>query len=247
MINDLYREIAARLTGADLPTVSKEARKYANRARVRMQGLQKEYKAGTLPYKTMSAIKDLERSGLLTKSGNVSLSLPKTRGKLLTVLRKVTNFLSAPTTKKDVKKERKKEQERLKRKRKSTPKKPPKPKAPEPPKPPKPEPPKPQPPKPPTPEPPPMPEPPAPEPPAPEPETEPEEPEQEESSAPIGEYWGIARDLGLTEVIGYQEVADNIEDIAANMSPREFEERVLDYIDSGAYLGDDDFYDTLGI
>lgn len=226
MINDLYREIAARLTGSDLPTVAKEVRKYANRARVRMQGLQKEYKAGTLPYTTMSAIKDLERSGLLTKSGNVSLSLPKTRGKLLTVLRKVTNFLSAPTTKKDVKKERKKEQEKLKRKRKSKPKKPPKPK------PPKPEP------KPPTPEPP------APEPPGPEPE---DEPEQEDGGAPIGEYWGIARDLGLTEVIGYQEVADNIEDIAANMSPREFEERVLDYIDSGAYLGDDDFYDTLGI
>lgn len=238
MINDLYREIAARLTGSDLPTVAKEVRKYANRARVRMQGLQKEYKAGTLPYKTMSAIKDLEKSGLLTKSGNVSLSLPKTRGKLLTVLRKVTNFLSAPTTKKDVKKERKKEQDKLKRKRKSKPKKPPKseppkPKAPEPPKPKAPEPPKP-----PTPEPPPMPE--------PEPEPEPE-PDEESGGAPIGEYWGIARDLGLTEVIGYQEVADNIEDIAASMSPREFEERVLDYIDSGAYLGDDDFYDTLGI
>lgn len=240
MINDLYREIAARLTGADLPTVSKEVRKYANRARVRMQGLQKEYKAGTLPYKTMSAIKDLERSGLLTKTGNVSLSIPKTRGKLLTVLRKVTNFLSAPTTKKDVKKERKKEQEKLKRKRKSKPKKPPKPKLPKP-EPPKPQPPKPEPPKPPTPESPPMPE-----PPAPESETGPEETEQD-GGAPIGEYWGIARDLGLTEVIGYQEVADNIEDIAANMSPREFEERVLDYIDSGAYLGDDDFYDTLGI
>ena len=224
MINDLYREIAARLTGSDLPTVSKEVRKYANRARVRMQGLQKEYKAGTLPYKTMSAIKDLERSGLLTKSGNVSLSLPKTRSKLLTVLRKVTNFLSAPTTKKDVKKERKKEQERLKRKRKSKPKKPPKP----------------EPPKPPTPEPPPIPS-------TPEPPPMPPTPEQEDGGAPIGEYWGIARDLGLTEVIGYQEVADNIEDIAASMSPREFEERVLDYIDSGAYLGDDDFYDTLGI
>ena len=226
MINDLYREIAARLTGADLPTLTKEVRKYANRARVRMQGLQKDYQAGKLPYKTMSAIKDLQQAGLLTKSGNVSLKLPKTRGKLLTVLRKVTGFLVSPTTKKEVKQERKKEQERPKKTRKRAPKKP-KPKI---------EAPKVEPPK-----------------------TEPPRPNTGSGAPsgglpsgggappppPLGEYWGIARDLGLVDVIGYAEIADNIEDIAANMSVREFEERVLEYIENGEYLDDIDFYDTL--
>lgn len=229
MINDLYREIAARLTGADLPTLSKEVRKYANRARVRMQGLQKDYQAGNLPYKTMSAIKDLQQAGLLTKSGNVSLKLPKTRGKLLTVLRKVTGFLISPTTKKEVKQERKKEQERPKKTRKRAAKKP------------KIEPPKAKP-------------------------SKVEPPKAEPTPAapsgggglpsggsgappppPLGEYWGIARDLGLVDVIGYAEIADNIEDIAANMSVREFEERVLEYIENGEYLDDIDFYDTLDI
>lgn len=229
MINDLYREIAARLTGADLPTLTKEVRKYANRARVRMQGLQKDFQAGKLPYKTMSAIKDLQQAGLLTKSGNVSLKLPKTRGKLLTVLRKVTGFLVSPTTKKDVKQERKKEKERPKKTRKRAAKKP------------KIEAPKVEPPK-----------------------TEPPRPNTG-SGAPsggggmpsggagappapsLGDYWSIARDLGLVDVIGYAEIADNIEDIAANMSVREFEERVLDYIENGEYLDDIDFYDTLDI
>jgi hypothetical protein len=234
MINDLYREIAARLTGADLPTVAKEVRKYANRARVRMQGLQKDYKAGTLPYKTMSAIKDLQQAGLLTKSGNVSLKLPKTRGKLLTVLRKVTGFLVSPTTKKDVKQERKKEQERPKKTRKRAAKKP------------KIEPPKAKPPK------------------VESPQAEPPKAEPTPAAPsgggglpsggsgappppPLGEYWGIARDLGLVDVIGYAEIADNIEEIAASMSVREFEERVLDYIENGEYLDDIDFYDTLNI
>lgn len=234
MINDLYREIAARLTGADLPTLTKEVRKYANRARVRMQGLQKEYQAGTLPYRTMSAIKDLQQAGLLTKSGNISLKLPKTRGKLLTVLRKVTGFLVSPTTKKEVKRERKKEQERPKKTRKQAPKKP-KPKI---------EPPKAEPPKV---------EPPQVEPPKTEPTPAAPSGGGEFPSGgsgappppPLGEYWGIARDLGLVDVIGYAEIADNIEDIAANMSVREFEERVLEYIENGEYLDDIDFYDTL--
>jgi hypothetical protein len=232
MINDLYREIAARLTGADLPTLAKEVRKYANRARVRMQGLQKEYHAGTLPYKTMIAIKDLQQAGLLTKSGNVSLKLPNTRGKLLTVLRKVTGFLVSPTTKKEVKQERKKEQERPKKTRKRVAKKP------------KIEPPKAKPPKV---------EPPQAEPPKAEPT--PAAPSGggglPSSGAPpapsLGDYWGIARDLGLVDVIGYAEIADNIEDIAASMSVREFEERVLEYIENGEYLDDIDFYDTLDI
>lgn len=229
MINDLYREIAARLTGTDLPTVTKEVRKYANRARVRMQGLQKDYKSGTLPYKTMSAIKDLQQAGLLTKSGSVSLKLPKTRGKLLTVLRKVTGFLVSPTTKKDVKQERKKEQERPKKTRKRAPKKP-KPKVESP----KAQPPKVEPPKA------------EPTPAAPSGEI----PSGGEGAPPeplLGDYWGIARDLGLVDVIGYAEIADNIEDIAANMSVREFEERALEYIENGEYLDDVDFYDTLGI
>jgi hypothetical protein len=234
MINDLYREIAARLTGADVGALSKEVRKYANRARVRMQGLQKDYKAGTLPYKTMSAIKDLQQAGLLTKSGNVSLKLPKTRGKLLTVLRKVTGFLVSPTTKKEVKKERKKEQERPKKTRKRTAKKP------------KIEPPKAQPPK------------------VEQPKAEPPKAEPTPAAPsgggglpsggsgappppPLGEYWGIARDLGLVDVIGYAEIADNIEEIAASMSVREFEERVLEYIENGEYLDDIDFYDTLNM
>lgn len=231
MINDLYREIAARLTGADLPTVTKEVRKYANRARVRMQGLQKDYKSGALPYKTMSAIKDLQQAGLLTKSGNVSLKLPKTRGKLLTVLRKVTSFLVSPTTKKDVKQERKKEQEHPKKTRKRAAKNP-KPKV----KPPKAEPPKVEPPK---------------------AEPTPAVPSgggglpSGGAGAPpepsLGDYWGIARDLGLVDVIGYAEIADNIEDIAANMNVREFEERVLEYIENGEFLDDVDFYDTLNI
>lgn len=241
MINDLYREIDTRLTGADLPTITKEVRKYANRARVRMQGLQKDYQAGTLPYKTMSAIKDLEQAGLLTKSGNISLKLPKTRGKLLTVLRKVTGFLVSPTTKKDVKQERKKELDKMKRAKKRKPKKPkaPKPDLPkvEPPKvePPKVEPSKVEPPK-----------------------AEPTPPREGGGVLPIGgggappepslgDYWGIARDLGLVDVIGYAEIADNIEDIAANMSVREFEERALEYIENGEYLDDIDFYDTLDI
>lgn len=231
MINDLYREIATRLTGADLPTLTKEVRKYANRARVRMQGLQKEYQAGTLPYKTMSAVKDLQQAGLLTKSGNISLNLPKTRGKLLTVLRKITGFLVSPTTKKDVKQERKKEIEKMKRAQKRKPKNPKEPK----PEPPKVEPPKVEPPK-----------------------AEPTPPSEGGGVLPIGgggappepslgDYWGIARDLGLVDVIGYAEIADNIEDIAANMSVREFEERALEYIENGEYLDDIDFYDTLGI
>lgn len=229
MINDLYREIAARLTGADLPTLAKEVRKYANRARVRMQGLQKDYQAGKLPYKTMSAIKDLQQAGLLTKSGNISLKLPKTRGKLLTVLRKVTGFLVSPTTKKEVKKERKKELEKMKRAQKRKPKKPKAPKV---------EPPKAEPPK------------------AERPKVEPTPTNTgggglpsggsgAPTPPPLGEYWGIARDLGLVDVIGYAEIADNIEDIAANMSVREFEERVLEYIENGEYLDDIDFYDTL--
>lgn len=242
MINDLYREIAARLTGADLPTLTKEVRKYANRARVRMQGLQKDYQAGTLPYKTMTAVKDLQQAGLLTKSGNISLKLPKTRGKLLTVLRKVTGFLVSPTTKKDVKQERKKELEKMKRAQKRKPKKPKAPK-PEPPKvkPPKVEPPEAEPPK------------------AEPPKVEPTPaapsgggglPSGGAGAPPapsLGDYWGIARDLGLVDVIGYAEIADNIEDIAANMSVREFEERALEYIENGEYLDDIDFYDTLDI
>jgi hypothetical protein len=63
----------------------------------------------------------------------------------------------------------------------------------------------------------------------------------------LGEYWGIARDLGLVDVIGYAEIADNIEEIAASMSVREFEERVLEYIENGEYLDDIDFYDTLNM
>lgn len=253
MINNLYREIAARLTGADLPTITKEVWKYANRARVRMQGLQKEYRAGTLPYKTMSAIKDLQQAGLLTKSGNISLKLPKTRGKLLTVLRKVTGFLVSPTTKKDVKQERKKELDRIKRAQKRKPKKPKAPKA----EPPKVEPPKEGLPK----EEPPKVEPPKVEPPKEEPPTadtwggeyEDDEDDEDEygdgaaAEYPPGLYWGIARDLGLVDSIGYEEVAEHIEDIASRMSPAEFERAVYEYIHTGAYLDNDDFFDMLGL
>ena len=231
MINDLYREIAQRLTGADLPTLTKEARKYANRARVRMQGLQKEYQAGTLPYKTMTAIKDLQQSGLLTKSGNISLKLPKTRSKLLTVLRKITGFLVSPTTKKDVKQERKKEIEKKKRVQKRKPKKPKAPKV----EPPKTEPPKVEPPK-----------------TEPTPDTwggEDEGEDEGEATAeyPLGLYWGIARDLGLVDAIGYEEVAEHIEDIAGEMSPAEFERTFYEYMHTGAYLDSDDFFDMLGL
>lgn len=91
--------------------LTKEVRTLANRARVRMQELKKEMKrTGKLPYKTLTEIRDLQNSGLLTKSGNVSMKLPETKEKLNIVKNRLNKFLKGATTLKRVKEEHKKEE-----------------------------------------------------------------------------------------------------------------------------------------
>ena len=55
--------------------------------------------------KTLKDIEQLEKSGLLTKSGNVSMKLPKTKKKLDIVKKRIEKFLEGTTTIKKVKKE----------------------------------------------------------------------------------------------------------------------------------------------
>lgn len=84
--------------------LTKEVKTLANRARVRMQELKKEMKkTGKLPYTTLNEISNLQNSGLLTKSGNVSMKLPKTADKLKIVKSHLEKFLKGDTTRRDIK------------------------------------------------------------------------------------------------------------------------------------------------
>ena len=84
--------------------LTKEVKTLANRARVRMQELKKEIKkTGRLPYTTLNEISNLQNSGLLTKSGNVSMKLPKTADKLKIVKAHLEKFLKGDTTRRDIK------------------------------------------------------------------------------------------------------------------------------------------------
>lgn len=110
MINDLYRKIAQDPKNKTDTALAKTTKQLLNRARVRMQALQKMQQQQELSYSTLNAMQQLKQAGLLTQSGNVSLKLPKTREKILNVLHIVTNFLSGDTTIKQAKASKQKEE-----------------------------------------------------------------------------------------------------------------------------------------
>lgn len=94
-ISETYIKIANDPKFKDETKLRNETKKLLNRARVRMQTIENK-KAITSGY--ISAKERLRSAGLLTAGGNVSLKLPKTRQKLLTVLRQVTDFLDTIDT-----------------------------------------------------------------------------------------------------------------------------------------------------
>lgn len=110
MINDLYRKIAQDPKNKTDRALTKTTKQLLNRARVRVQALQKMQQSQELSYSTLNALQQLKQSGLTTQSGNVSLKLPKTREKILNILHIVTNFLSGDTTVKQAKASKQKEE-----------------------------------------------------------------------------------------------------------------------------------------
>ena len=59
-----------------------------------------------------------------------------------------------------------------------------------------------------------------------------EEPEQEQF-AEMGDYWQIARDLGLFNFMNYEDFAEIIEELPYKISLADFEELILNCIDNG--------------
>lgn len=208
--------------------LTKEVKTLANRARVRMQELKKEMKkTGKLPYTTLNEISNLQNSGLLTKSGNVSMKLPKTADKLKIVKSHLEKFLKGDTTRRDIKNywkaveerekreknkrdieelknylQRQKEEERQREG---------------------------------------------------EQYNEAFNERYEQANNPWA-YWHIAKDYGLFTKVDYDKVKDKIDEIMDNMSIAEFESFVYNFMDNMAsddnpYIDDatNIFADTMGI
>ena len=238
-ISDLYRDIANNPKYQDTQELRKITKTLLNRARVRVQTIENR---GAQSGRYMVAKKRLQDAGLLTGGGNVSTGLPKTdRQKILTALRSVTNFLDvADTTIKGQKRrkreaaqkaKRKKEAEKKKREKERLKKKKEKQKREKQKK---------------------------------EKETEKREDNDEEKEtdekeivdeikeeiaddvvevaeegdeddgATMGDYWQIARDAGLFESIPYDDFVEYIEDIYDNINISDFEEIVINAVESGA-------------
>lgn len=232
----------ARPKKSDIEKLTKEVKTMANRARVRMQELKKIASKQGLPYKTLKDIEQLEKSGLLTKSGNVSMKLPKTKKKLNIVKKRIEKFLEGTTTVKKVKKEIAKKPRKRKTIKTNTGKQ--------------------QPPTPSTIQ--------QPSNPATPPQTNQTNqpsfsyggnggffnpyPTDETDNVDIGRYWQIARDYGLFDTVSYEEFEESINEIANNMSLEDFENYVYNFqysmVDNdNPYLDDPTqiFFDTLGI
>ena len=92
-IPNIYKQLAAKKLDED--ALRKETKKLLNKARNRVQRMNKQKHKST-QYQT--ATRNLRDSGLLTSTGNVSVRLPESRQKLLTVLMKVGGFLENPAT-----------------------------------------------------------------------------------------------------------------------------------------------------
>lgn len=92
-IPNIYKELAGK--NLDEGALRKETKKLLNKARNRVQRMSKQKHKST-QYQT--ATRNLRDSGLLTSTGNVSMKLPESRQKLLTVLMKVGGFLENPAT-----------------------------------------------------------------------------------------------------------------------------------------------------
>lgn len=230
-ISDTYRQIAQNPAYADTQKLRQITQKMLNRARVRIQTVEAK-NARTSKY--IAAKSRLQRAGLLTHGGNVSMSLPKNdRDKILTTLRNITNFLDVVDTTLRGQKKRKKQMaeiakkkklaEKLKReeakmrekvRKEKAKKKSLKEKIED------------------------------------EDKTEEDiEEEREEAEeenknaeildaelvddddgATIGDYWQIARDAGLFEFVPYEEMAEYIEDIYDKISITDFERIVIDVV-----------------
>lgn len=242
-ISDLYRDIANNPKYQDTQELRKITKQLLNRARVRVQTIENR---GAQSGRYIAAKKRLHDAGLLTAGGNVSTGLPKTdRQKILTALRNVTNFLDvADTTIKGQKRrqreaaqkakrkkeaaKKKREKERLKKKKEKQKREQQKKEK--------------------------------------EKENKEEEEEEKETglqeieeeieeeveekieeitedidedSATIGDYWQIAKDAGLFESIPYDDFVEYIEDIYDNIDISEFEEIVLNAVESGADFWND--------
>lgn len=243
-ISDLYRDIANNPKYQDTQELRKITKTLLNRARVRVQTIENR---GAQSGRYIAAKKRLQDAGLLTAGGNVSTGLPKTdRQKILTALRNVTNFLDvADTTIKGQKRrkreaaqkakkkreaaKKKREKERLKKKKEKQKKEQQKK----------------------------------------EQENEKNETQDEEKetglqeiadevadeiaeeldevieepdedeSATMGDYWQIARDAGLFESIPYDDFVEYIEDIYDNIDISDFEEIVINAVESGADFWND--------
>ena len=243
-ISDLYRDIANNPKYQDTQELRKITKTLLNRARVRVQTIENR---GAQSSRYIAAKRRLQDAGLLTAGGNVSTGLPKSdRQKILTALLNVTNFLDvADTTIKGQKRrkreaaqkaKRKKEAEKKKREKERLKKKKEKQKREQQKK---------------------------------EKENEKSEKEDEEKEtdekeiidevkekiteevdeitdetdddggATMGDYWQIARDAGLFESIPYDDFVEYIEDIYDNINISDFEEIVINAVESGADFWND--------
>lgn len=234
-ISDLYRDIANNPKYQDTQELRKITKTLLNRARVRVQTIENR---GAQSGRYIAAKKRLQDAGLLTAGGNVSTGLPKSdKQKILTALRNVTNFLDVADTtikgqkrrkreavqkakrKKEAEK-KKREKERLKKKKEKQKREQQKKEQGE--------------------------------------EKSKEEEEEKETDikeiadeikdeifdeseesdeddgATMGDYWQIARDAGLFESIPYDDFVEYIEDIYDNIDISDFEEIVINAVESGA-------------
>ena len=215
----------------DTQELRKITKTLLNRARVRVQTIENR---GAQSGRYIAAKKRLHDAGLLTAGGNVSTGLPKTdRQKILTALRNVTNFLDvADTTIKGQKRrkreaaqkakkkkeaaKKKREKERLKKKKEKQKREQQKQEQ--------------------------------------EKEKSEEQDEEketdiqdteiseeadEDNGATMGDYWQITRDAGLFESIPYDDFVEYIEDIYDNINISDFEEIVINAVESGADFWND--------
>ena len=224
-ISDLYRDIANNPKYRDTQELRKITKTLLNRARVRVQTIENR---GAQSGQYIAAKKRLQDAGLLTAGGNISVGLPKTdRQKILTALRSVTNFLDvADTTIKGQKRRKREAAQKAKRKKEAAKKKREKERLKK----------------------------------KKEKETEKSEEKEEEKEtdikeivdevkeeifdeseegdeddgATMGDYWQIARDAGLFESIPYDDFVEYIEEIYDNIDISDFEEIVINVVESGA-------------
>lgn len=241
-ISDLYKDIANNPKYQDTQDLRKITKTLLNRARVRVQTIENR---GARSARYIAAKRRLQDAGLLTAGGNVSTGLPKTdRQKILTTLLNVTNFLDvADTTIKGQKRRKREAAQKAKRKKEATKKKREKErlkkkkekqkreqqkkeqgdeKSEE-----KDE----------------------------EKETDEKEiidevkeeiaeavdeaDEDDDGGATMGDYWQIARDAGLFEIIPYDDFVEYVEDIYDNIDLSDFEEIVINTVESGADFWND--------